>query len=99
LREITASSEYGAVELSASTSGSDRVLTAKTTLTLPNQTVQAILRLDGTVVAERELVVAAGEADTVSATVPAGQAPAGAVFEAEFLQGGRSLLTGQTTLE
>jgi len=43
-------------------------------------------------------VVAAAEATTVSVNVPSAEVSAGAVFEAEFLQGDTSLLSGQTTL-
>jgi hypothetical protein len=75
------------------------VLSATATLTVPGQTLRAILRLDGEVVAEQELVVAATEPNTVSVTVPSGDAPVGAALEAEFLRGDESLLVGQVTLE
>ena len=68
------------------------------TLTLPNQTVKAVLRLNGTSVAEQDVVVAAAGPTTVSANVPNSQAPTGAVFAVDFRQGDRSLLAGQTTL-
>ncbi|HEU5074514.1 MAG TPA: DUF5107 domain-containing protein [Polyangiaceae bacterium] len=99
LREITAASEYGAVYLSRSADGTTALLSAAATLTLPDQTVHAILRLDGSVVAEQDVVVAAAEATTLSATVPSADIAPGAVFEVEFLQGDTSLLSGQTTLE
>jgi hypothetical protein len=99
LREVTAASEYGALYLSSSETGSDKVLSAAATLTLPDQTVTAILRLNGTVVAEQDAVVATTDATTVNATVASSEAPPGAVFEAEFLQGQNSLLSGQTTLQ
>lgn len=99
LREITAASEYGAVHLSDAASGTDTVLSAAATLTLPNQTVKAILKLGGTVLSESDVVVAAAEATTVSATVPTSQISPGAVFEVEFVQGDRSLLSGQVALE
>jgi hypothetical protein len=46
-----------------------------------------------------DMVVAAAEATTVSASVPSSGISAGAVFEAEFSQGGESLLSAQTVLE
>jgi hypothetical protein len=98
LKGITAASENGALYLSSAKSGSDTVLTVAATLTLPTQTVKAILRLNGTAVAEKDVVVAATEATTVTATVPSSQASAGAVFAVEFLQGTRSLLAGQMPL-
>lgn len=99
VKEITAASEYGAVYLSSSPSGGDTVLSAAATLVLPSQTVKAILRLGGNVVAEKDVVVAAADATTVTATVPSGDAAPGAVFEAEFVQADKSLLKGQTTLK
>jgi len=99
LPEITAASEYGAVYLSSTASGTDTVLSAAATLVLPQQTVHAILRLDGTVVAEQDVVVAAAEATTVTATVPSSQLVPGAVFSVELSQGATSLLGGQTTLK
>lgn len=100
LREVTAASEYGALYLSGAETGTDTMVTlsATATLTLPDQTVHAVLRLDGNVIAEQDVVVAAAEATTVSATVPAADASVGAVFEAEFLQGDTSLLKGQKAL-
>jgi hypothetical protein len=68
------------------------------TLTVPNQTVKVILRLNGTVIADKELIVEAAKATTVEATVANSAVPAGAVFEAELRQGNATLLTGQTTL-
>jgi hypothetical protein len=99
MREITAASDYGAVFLSGSPNGADTVLSAVATLVLPNQTVKAVLRLGGSVVAEKDVVVAAAGATTVTATVPSTQAAAGAVFEVEFLQGDKRLLSAQTTLK
>jgi hypothetical protein len=61
--------------------------------------VKAVLKLAGAVVAEKDLVVAADAATTVTATVPSSQAASGAVFQAEFLQGDKSLLSAQTTLK
>jgi hypothetical protein len=98
LKEITAAGETGAVHLSSARSGSDTVLTAAASLTLPNQTVKAVLRLGGTAVAEQDVVVAATGATTVNATVASSRVSAGAVFAVEFQQGGRSLLAGQMTL-
>lgn len=102
LREITAASEYGALYLpppSTSAAGAESVLTAAATLTLPGQTVKALLRLDGTVIAEQDVVVLATEATTVSATVASSEIAPGAVFEAEFIQGDNRLLSGQVTLQ
>jgi hypothetical protein len=99
LSEITAASEYGAVYLSTSASGADTVLTATATLTLPNQTVKAVLKLAGTVVADQDVVVAAADATTVTATVPTSEIASGAAFEVEFLQGATSLLSGQLELQ
>jgi len=99
LQDITAASENGAAYLSSSASGSDTVLSAAATLTLPNQTVKAVLKLGGTGVAEKDVVVAADAATTVTATVPSSQAAAGAVFQADFLQGDQTLLSAQTTLK
>lgn len=98
LREVTAASAHGAVYLSSSANGADTVLNATATLTLPDQTVTATLRLNGNVVAEQDVVAAAADATTVTATVPTSDAPPGAVFEVEFTQGNSSLLSGQTTL-
>jgi len=98
LPEITAASDHGALYLSATPAGADRVLTVAATLTVPNQAVKAILRLDGSVIAEEDLVAAPVDGTVVEATVPSSQVPPGAVFEAEFLQGDTSLLSGQTTL-
>ena len=60
--------------------------------------MKAILRVGGSAVAEQDVVVSATDATTVSATVASSKAPSGAVFQAEFLQGTASLLSGQITL-
>ncbi len=99
LAEITAASEYGAVYLSSSEAGTDTMLRAAATLVLPNQTVQAILRLDGSVVAEEDVVVVAADATIVTATVPSSGISAGSVFEVEFLRGDMSLLSAALTLD
>jgi hypothetical protein len=98
LTGVTAASENGALQLSSTKSGSNTMLGVAATLTLPNQTVKAVLRLNGAAVAEQDVVVAAAGPTTVSATVANNQAPAGAVFAVDFRQGDRSLLAGQTTL-
>ena len=98
LKEVTAASEYGALYLSSSKTGTDTVLSAATTLTLPNQTVKAVLRLNGAAIAEQDVVVAATDATTVSATVPSSTISPGDVFQAELLQGDSSLLSGQIAL-
>ena len=59
LKGITAASENGALYLSSAKSGSNTVLSVAATLTLPNQTVKAVLRLNGTAVAEQDVVIAA----------------------------------------
>jgi hypothetical protein len=99
LKEITAASEYGALSLARSSSGTNAVLTAVATLTVPNQTVKAILRLNGSVVAEKDVTVEATKATTLEASVASGMASPGAVFEAEFRKGDKSLLIGQLTLK
>ncbi len=98
LREVTAASEYGALNLSQSQAGADTVLSVAATLTLPNQPVTAILRLNGNVVAEENVIVAAAGPTTVEATVPSSEVSAGAAFEAEFRLGDRILLSGQIAL-
>ena len=60
--------------------------------------MRAVLRLNGSMVAEQDVVVATTDATTVTTTVASSSAPAGAVFSVELLQGSRSLLTGQLTL-
>ncbi len=99
LKEVTAATENGALYLSSSKSGTDTVLSVAATLTLPNQTVKAILRLNGTAVAEQDLVVATTDPTTVSTTVATSKISTGAVFKAEFLQGGNTLLSGQIALQ
>ena len=74
------------------------MLNVTATLTLPNQAVKAILRLNGSTVATQDVVVSATDATKVSATVPSSQISSGAVFQAELLQGDTSLLAGQITL-
>ena len=98
LTGVTAASENGAVQLSSTKSGSNTALSVAATLTLPNQTVKAILRLNGSPVAEQDVVIAAAGATTVSAPVATSMAAAGAVFAVDFQQGGRSLRAGQMTL-
>jgi len=98
LREVTAASENGALHLSRTENGADSVLGVAATLTLPGQTVHAILKLDGAVVHEADVVVDPAAATTVEATVPTSSVAAGAVLEAEFLQGTTSLLSGQVAL-
>jgi len=99
LKEITSASEYGALSLARSTSGANTVLTALATLTVPNQTVKAILRLNGAVIAEKDVVAEATKATTLEASVASSSVSPGAVFEAEFRKGDTSLLLGQTTLK
>ncbi|HEY0468416.1 MAG TPA: DUF5107 domain-containing protein, partial [Polyangiaceae bacterium] len=98
LGAITAASEHGALSLSTSATGADTQLIAAAALVKPNQTLKAILRLNGSVVAERDVMAAAADATKVTTSVASSTIPAGAVFEAEFLQGDKSLLKGQLTL-
>ena len=99
LKEVTAASTYGVTYLSSSKSGTDTVLSAAATLTVPKETVRAVLRLNGSSVAEQNVVVSAGDATTVSATVPTGKITSGASFEAEYFLGDTSLLLGKSTLQ
>jgi hypothetical protein len=98
LNEITAASEYGALSLTASPIGSGTAPSATATLSLPDQTVHAVLRLDGSVIGEQDLVVESSKATTVSATVADTEMSPGAVFEVEFLQGTSSLIVGRMAL-
>jgi hypothetical protein len=98
MKDVTAASDNGAVHLSSAKSGSDTVLTAAASLTLPNQTAKVVLRLNGSVIKEQDVVIAATGATTVSATVASSNAPAGAVFAVDVRQGDRGLLAGQITL-
>jgi hypothetical protein len=84
--------------LSAAPAGSDTALRVAASLTAPSRTVTAILRVNGKVISKKDVVAAAAEATTVSANVPASDACAGAVFEAEFLHDDKSLVEGQITL-
>jgi hypothetical protein len=98
LREVTAASEYGALSLSSDSAGTETVLTALATLTVPDQTVHAVLWLAGTLVLEQDVVVAPGQPTKLEVTVPNTVAVPGAAFSVEFLQGQTSLLAGQMTL-
>lgn len=98
LREVTAASDYGAMQLWRADSGADAVLGVTATLTLPEQTVHAVLRLDGLVIYEQDVVVAASEPMMLEVTLQGDEIPGGALFEAEFLQGESSLLLGRTEL-
>ena len=86
------------VLLTRTESGTDVVLSASSTLTIPGQTVKATLRLDGDVIAEQDVVISGTEATTVSATVPSADVSPGAIFEAELFLGDASLLSGQVAL-
>lgn len=99
LERIAAANENGALSLSRAANGAEVVLNASAALTRPGRNVHAVLRLGDQVVAETDLVAAAAEATTVTANLPSSEAPAGAVFEAEFLADGASLLKGQLMLE
>jgi hypothetical protein len=99
LEEITAANEAGAVHLSRSESGADAVLTATATLTFPGRTAHAILSLDGVVLGERDVVVSADTATAVEVTVPSSSISSGAVFTAEFVLDGASVLDAALVLE
>ena len=99
LKGVTAASAYGALYLSSAKTGTDTVLSVAASLTLPRQTVRATLRLNGSVLTDKDVVVSATEANTMIATVPSSEISAGAVFEAEFVQGDKTLLAGQITLQ
>lgn len=99
LEEVTAASEYGAVQLSRSDSGSDALLEARATLTTPSRTVHAVLTLDGMVVAEEDMVVDSSGGATLRAPVPVSSVLPGAVLSVDFLLDDVSRLSAQTTLE
>jgi hypothetical protein len=99
LKEVTAASQYGALQLSSSKSGENTILSVAASLTLPNQIVRATLRLNGSVIGERDVLVAEDDSTTVSATVANNEIAAGAIFEAVFSQGATNLLTGRITLQ
>lgn len=98
MKEVTAASESGVLHLSTAKGASETTLNLTATLTLPKQTVKAVLRLNDSVVAEQDVVVSTTEATTVSATVANSKAASGAVLKAEFLLADKSLLAGQITL-
>jgi len=98
LKDITAASEHGALSLSSVKGTAETTLNVAATLTLPKQNVKAVLRLNGSAVAEQALVVSATDPTTLSAKVANDKAPSGAVLQAEFFQGDTSLLTGQIKL-
>lgn len=99
LKEITAAGEHGALYLSNTPDGVGTTLSATATLTLPDQAVTALLRLNGDIILEQEMVVATTQATSVSVSMASSDATAGALFEAEFRRGETSLLSGQITLE
>jgi len=96
---VTAASEHGAVYLQRVLTGAQTQLSATATLNLPGQTVRAVLRLDGVVLHDEQLIVESTEPNVVSALVPDEEAHPGAVVEAEFFLGEESLLVGQWTLD
>jgi hypothetical protein len=98
MKEITVANENGALALSSTKSGTDTVLSVAATLTMPNQTVKAIVKLDGKVVSEKDVLAEATKATKVDVTVASSTVAAGATLSAEFLQGSTSLLSGQTKL-
>jgi len=99
LRDISAASEYGAVYLSSTTSGVNAVLSALATLTVPNQTVHAVMKLSGSVVREEDILVSPAEATTLEVSVPASSVLAGAELSIEFSQESRALLTAKIVLQ
>ncbi|HEX2674699.1 MAG TPA: DUF5107 domain-containing protein, partial [Polyangiaceae bacterium] len=98
MKEITVANENGALFLSSSKSGTDTVLSAAATLTVPNQMLKVVVKLDGKVVSEKDVLVEAAKVTKVDATVASSTVAAGAMLSAEFLQGSTSLLSGQTKL-
>jgi uncharacterized protein DUF5107 len=98
MKDVTAASDNGALFLSRSNSGTDAVLSVIATLTVPNQTVKAILRLNGSVVAEKDLVAEAMKATTLQVSVPSSTISPGAILDAEFRQSDKKLLSGQIAL-
>ena len=98
LGPITAASEHGAMSLTTTVTNTDDTFNVAATLVRPNQTLKAILRLNGKVVSEQAVVSAAADVTKLSTTVPTSMLSAPTVFEAEFLQGDKSLLKGQLTV-
>lgn len=98
LPEITAAGEYGAAYLSSSVSGMDTQLSAVATLTLPNEGLSAVLRVNDSIVGRADVVVSAAAPTRVSTSVPTSMAPAGATFQVDFLRGDQVLLSAQRTL-
>jgi len=99
LREITAASEYGAVHLSVADSGADLVLSALATLTVPSQTVHVILKVNGGVISEQDVLVPTAQPTKVEMLVPSSSITPGTTFSAEFLQGTTTLLSGSRELQ
>jgi hypothetical protein len=99
MKEITAANESGALLLTSAKSGTNTVLSALATLTVPNQTVKAVLRLDGKVIAEKDVTAEAAKATTLEVSLASSTVAPGAVLAAEFLQGTSSLLSGQIVLQ
>jgi hypothetical protein len=60
--------------------------------------LKAIMKLDGKVISEKDVLVEAAKATKVDVTVASSTVASGAVLSAEFLQGSTSLLSGQTKL-
>ncbi len=75
-----------------------RWLQAKSESPVPVTFRKAILRLDGKLIAEKDVVAEATKATTIEAHLGGAVIPPGAIFAAEFLQSDRSLLAGQTAL-
>lgn len=98
MRDVTASSEFGAVHLEGSVAAETYSLHVVATLAVPNQTVHVVLRLGDTVAHEEDVTVPAGSPLELSPGIPSSQVPAGAVYSVEFLLGGTSILTGQIHL-
>jgi hypothetical protein len=98
LREVTAASPHGAVQLTATPIGTDTTLRAVASLTWPGRTVVARLLLDAMVVAQTELVVPADGPVSLDATVPTSMMAGGAQIEAEYTSEGELLLQGELTV-
>ena len=99
LEDITAASDHGAVYLSTFEAGAEVMLSAAASLTIPDQTVNVVLRLNGDVVLERQVVVSPTDATTVAASPANGAVTPGSVFEAEFWRGDVSLLSAALTIQ
>lgn len=98
LREVSASSEFGAVQVSSEESGGEVTLRAVSTLTIPGQTVHALFRVGEAVTLEEDVLVPADGPLELVKKVPSSEVFPGVPFYVEFSQGEQSLLIGGITL-